>query len=394
MLENNKQDFTKKVIDFLVDDLFLLWRINPTRELNEYWDNFIRKNPQLENQFRQAITEIDQIRSKSHSLSQAQLQVKEKIEYRLLSYKNRKKRIVYYVSAAAAIALLLIISTLFILNQSDYRTEKIMVLGNTVQDNEIQLFTGDEVVNLNNNSTLNMSESGNSVIIQDSMSQKEIKLQDHTINKLIIPYGKRSSLILADGSKVWLNSGTEIEFPSVFASKTREIKVKGEIYIEVSKRKEPFIVHTFNSQIQVFGTSFNVSAYEDEERESVVLVEGSIQVKSNANNASLILSPGQMAEISAGNIKSKEVDVSEYIGWKDGFMQFNKVPLDEVLRKVGRYYNVEFRYNEEIDLLGKTCSGKLFLSENIDDVLQSFTNITLLNYEKQSDHIIYIIKER
>ncbi len=394
MLENNKQDFTKKVMNFLVDDLFLLWRINPTRELNEYWDNFIRKNPQLENQFRQAITEIDQIRSKSHSLSQAQLQVKEKIEHRLLSYKNRKKRIVYYVSAAAAIALLLIISTLFILNQSDYRTEKIMVLGNTVQDNEIQLFTGDEVVNLNNNATLNMSESANSVIIQDSLSQKEIKLQDHTINKLIIPYGKRSSLILADGSKVWLNSGTEIEFPSVFASKTREIKVKGEIYIEVSKRKEPFIVHTFNSQIQVFGTSFNVSAYEDEERESVVLVEGSIQVKSNANNASLILSPGQMAEISAGNIKSKEVDVSEYIGWKDGFMQFNKVPLDEVLRKVGRYYNVEFRYNEEIDLLGKTCSGKLFLSENIDDVLQSFTNITLLNYEKQSDHIIYIIKER
>lgn len=393
MLENNKQDFTKKVIDFLVDDLFLLWRINPTRELNEYWDNFIRKNPQLENQFRQAITEIDQIRSKSHSLSQAQLQVKEKIEHRLLSYKNRKKRIVYYVSAAAAIALLLIISTLFILNQSDYRTEKIMVLGNTVQDNEIQLFTGDEVVNLNNNSTLNMSESGNSVIIQDSMSQKKIKLQDHTINKLIIPYGKRSSLILADGSKVWLNSGTEIEFPSVFASKTREIKVRGEIYIEVAKRKEPFIVHTFNSQIQVFGTSFNVSAYEDEERESVVLVEGSIQVKSNANNASLILSPGQMAEISAGNIKSKEVNVSEYIGWKDGFMQFNKVPLDEVLRKVGRYYNVEFKYSEEIDLLGKTCSGKLFLSENIDDVLQSFTNITLLNYEKQSDHIIYIKKE-
>ena len=178
------------ILDFLVDDLFLLWRINPTRELNEYWDNFIRKNPQLENQFRQAITEIDQIRSKSHSLSQAQLQVKEKIEHRLLSYKNRKKRIVYYVSAAAAIALLLIISTLFILNQSDYRTEKIMVLGNTVQDNEIQLFTGDEVVNLNNNSTLNMSESGNSVIIQDSMSQKKIKLQDHTINKLIIPYGK------------------------------------------------------------------------------------------------------------------------------------------------------------------------------------------------------------
>lgn len=390
MLENNKPDFTKKAMDFLSDDLFLLWRIDPTRELNEYWDSFIRKNPQSENQFRQAIMEIDQIRLKSHSLSQTQLHVKEKIEQLLLSYKNKKKKIVYYFSAAAAIALLLIISTLFLFNRSDHQTGKIMVLGNTKPNNEIQLLTGGEVVSLSNNSTLNMSETGRSVIIQDSLSQKEIKLQEHTMNKLIVPYGKRSSLILADGSKVWLNSGTEIEFPSIFTRKTREIKVSGEIYIEVFKRKESFIVHTLNSQIQVFGTSFNVSAYDDEEEESVVLVEGSVQVKINANNASLILSPSQMAEISGGNIKRRKVDVSEYISWKSGFMQLNKVPLDEVLRKVGRYYNVEFRYADNINLAGKTCSGELFLSEDITDVLKSFTDMTTLNYEKQSINIITI----
>lgn len=391
MLGNNKPDFIEKNIDFLSDDLFLLWRIDPTQELNEYWDNFIRKNPQLENQFRQAIMEIDQIRSKSHSLSQAQLQVKEKIEQRLLSYKNKKKKTVYYFSAAAAIALLLIISTVFILNRSDFRTEEIMVLGSTVPNNEIQLLAGGEVVSLNNNSILNMSETGNSVIIQDSLSQKEIKLQEHTLNKLIIPYGKRSSLILADGSKVWLNSGTEIEFPSIFVGKTREIKVSGEIYIEVAKHKEAFVVHTLNSQIQVFGTSFNVSAYEDEEKESVVLVEGSVQVKNVNSNTLLVLSPSQMAEIENNHITSKTVNSSEYISWKNGFMQLNKTPLNEVLIKIGRYYNVEFLYSENMSIYDKTCSGKLFLSDDIQDVLTAFTDMTLLNYEKDNN-IIYIKK--
>ncbi len=391
MLENNNSDFTKKAIDFLSDDLFLLWRIDPTRELNEYWDSFIKKNPQLENQFRQAIMEFGQIRSKSYPLSQAQLHVKEKIEQRLLSYKKKKKRIVYYFSAAAAIALLLMISTVFLINRGDYRTEELMVLGNTEPNNEIQLLAGNEVVNLNNNSTLNMSEAGSSIIIQDSLSQKEIKLQEHTINKLIIPYGKRSSLILADGSKVWLNSGTEIEFPSIFAHETREIKISGEIFIEVQKQNKPFIINTPNSSIQVLGTSFNISAYKDDTKETVVLVQGSVHVKNTRSNAVITLSPNQMAEIENDNITAKVVNISEYISWKNGFMQLNKTPLDEVLRKIGRYYNVEFRYSENADIHNKTCSGKLFLSDDIQDVLTAFTDMTLLNYEKNNE-IIYIKK--
>lgn len=388
MLENNNPEFTKKVMDFLSDDLFLLWQINPTHELNEYWEDFIRKNPQSAYHLEEAIKELDHIRSKSHSLSEAQLYVKEKIEQRLLSYKNRRK-IAYYFSAAAAVILLLIISTMFFINQNEDQTEEVLIVGNIVENNEIQLLSGGEVVNVNNNSLLNMSETGTSLIIQDSLSQKEIKLKEHITNKLIIPYGKRSSLILADGSKVWLNSGTEIEFPSNFTSTTREIKVSGEIYIEVAKGDKAFIVHTPTSQIQVFSTSFNVTAYIDDEKESVVLVEGSVRVKSSTD-ATLTLSPNQMAEITGGKIHSKKVNASEHISWKSGFLQLNKVPLDEVLRKIGRYYNVEFQYPGSINLESKTCSGKLFLSEDITDVLKSFTDMTTLNYEKQSNNIINI----
>lgn len=390
MLEHNNQSFNEKLMIFLGDDLFLRWRINPTRKLDEYWESFIQKNPELEKQFRQAILEFDEIRSRSLPLSEARLQVKEKIEQSYLSYKNKRRRIVHAISAAAAVGLLLIVSTLFFINRNNYQPDKILTLGNTVTDNEIQFFSGGEVLNLSNNSTLSLSGSGNSVIIQDSLSRKEVKLQEHTLNKLVIPYGKRSSLVLADGSKVWLNSGTEMEFPSTFRGSTREIRVSGEIYIEVAKTREPFIVHTLYSRVEVLGTSFNINAYEEESKESVVLVEGSVAVKSKISNTSLVLSPHQMAEISEGNIVGKTVNISEYISWKEGFMQFNKAPLDEILRKIGRYYNVEFNYPESIDLAGETCSGKLYLFEDITDILESFSDITLLNYEIQPDNIIYI----
>ena len=392
MLENDKPNFSKSSKAFLSDDLFLLWRISPTHELTEYWENFLRRNPHLENQFQQAILEFDEIRSKTRPLSEAHLEIKKKIGQSLLSLKNKRKSVIYYFSAAVAVAILLIISTIFFINRSNYQSDEILVLGNTVSNNEIQFFLGEEVINLNNNSILNLSDSESSVIIKDSLSQKKIKLQEHSINKLIIPYGKRSSLILADGSKVWLNSGTQIEFPSIFPKTIREIKVIGEIYIEVAKRKESFIVHTPNSQVQVYGTSFNVSAYENDDEESVVLVEGSVQVKSNVSNASVILSPNQIAKIAEGNIKSKTVDISEHVSWKSGFMKLNKVPLDEVLIKIGRYYNIEFRYAANVDLSGKTCSGKLFLSEDLSDILKSFTNMTTLNYEKQPNNIITIKK--
>ncbi len=395
MAENDKKSPTKnRDKDFLSDDLFLYWRTNPTRELNEYWKRFSRRHPSLDHDFHQAITELDEILATSHQLTQSQLEVRERIEKSLRAYRFRRKKLIYYCSAAAATLLLVIGSALFFMtdrNNIVEPQEKLLTLGSISSENEIQLLMSDgNHMNLHNNSTINLSEEGSSLIIRDSVSQRKIKIEEQTTNKLITPYGKRSSLILADGSKVWLNSGTEIEFPSVFSDKGREIRISGEIFIDVAKQGKPFLIHTLHSQIEVFGTSFNVSAYEEERRESVVLVEGSVKVKSNTGNTSVVLSPNQMAEIEDGRIKSKTVDVSEYISWKNGFIRFNKTPIDEVLRKVARYYNVEFRYNENLLLNTKTCSGNLFLSDDIKDVLKAFTDITLLNYEKTDDKTIHV----
>ncbi len=387
MIRNFNPKSSKEVIKFLNDDLFIYWRVESSKELDDYWKNYISKNNHLRNDYYNAIKEFESIKSfKTEDLKNKEL-VKLRIEESIKIYKKKTRNFYFSISAIAATLLILVTSTILTINFRNNATQE-LVVGKITQNNEIQLYAGKQVVNINNNSTLDFSQSSNTTIIQDSLSQKSIQLADNKINKLVVPFGRRSTIILADGSKVWLNSGTEIEFPSDFKGNTREIKIKGEIFIDVVKQNQSFIIHTPQSQIKVFGTSFNVSAYTDEAKESVVLVEGSVQIQSRS--AKLLLSPNQLAEIENGNIKSQNVNVSDYISWKSGFMQLNKMPLDEVLRKIGRYYNVEFRYNEDLKISDKTCSGKLFLSDDIRDVLKAFTEMTLLKYEEESDKIINI----
>jgi ferric-dicitrate binding protein FerR (iron transport regulator) len=185
---------------------------------------------------------------------------------------------------------------------------------------------------------------------------------------------------------VYLNSGTEMDFPSTFANHSREIWVEGEIFIDVAhQRGTPFVIHTPNSEIIVYGTSFNVTSYSDESRESVVLVNGSVEVKSM--NSSIRLKPNEMAVIENGALMRKEVDVSAYISWKKGYLQLSKTPLNEVLQQIGRYYNVEFRYPHNLSLGERTCSGKLYLSDNLEDVLKAFSKLTFLTYEINKETI-------
>ena len=162
--------------------------------------------------------------------------------------------------------------------------------------------------------------------------------------------------------------------------------MEGEIFIDVVQlRNTPFTIHTPNSEIIVYGTSFNVSSYSDEKSESVVLVNGSVEVKSE--HSALLLKPNEMALIEDGAVMRKQVDVSEHISWKNGYLQLSQTPLDEVLKKIGRYYNVEFRYLSDLKLPDKTCSGKLYLSDNLEDVLKAFSKLTFLTYEINKETI-------
>jgi ferric-dicitrate binding protein FerR (iron transport regulator) len=376
--------------DFLCDDLFVYWRIHPTAELTSFWEKYISRNKHCRESFLAAIAIFDEIHQQHDSFLPDEASVNRQLQDRINQFRKKKLRRVY-MSSAAAILLLALITALYTTTRkgSTFSGKQIASIGEVMNQDKVQLITGNRVVDMENNATVQLTEKENA-LIRDSLSRKEIDLKKNQTNKLIVPFGKRSSVILADGSAVYVNSGTELDFPSVFTGQTREIGVKGEIFIDVAKQNHPFIIHTPKSQITVYGTSFNVSSYTDEKNESVVLVEGSVHIKSD--QSSLMLKSGEMAEVNNGNILRKEVDVMEYISWKNGYMQLNKNSLTEVLKKIGRYYNVEFNYEATLNLKDQTCSGKLFLSENFDDVLQSFSKMTFLQYNKTGDRIIYIQK--
>jgi ferric-dicitrate binding protein FerR (iron transport regulator) len=258
-------------------------------------------------------------------------------------------------------------------------------------EEEVYIISGEHKTNLTNNSELNFTHDKNVVITDSTKSQQELKLATASMNKLVVPFGRRSNLILADGTKVFINSGTKVDFPSKFIGDKREITVNGEVYIEVKKdASKPFIIHTNSMNVEVYGTSFNISDYDDDITKTVVLVEGSIGVKTAGRETKL--KPNRKLEVTNGKITEETVDVSEYICWTKGIMEFNETPVSEILKKVGRYYNVEFENSPDISLNDKTYSGKLFLSNNLDSVMVSISLLSSTKYSRE-DNIIHISKK-
>ncbi|MBF6627449.1 MAG: FecR domain-containing protein [Proteiniphilum sp.] len=372
--------------DFLCDDLFIYWRTHPSEKLDLYWEAYLRANEEQRDEFYRAVAEFDNLKVVNDAYLLNEVALKKLIDHRIQVSKRNKLR-TFYTSLSAAVLLLAVITTLFFIGRKTENPElSFASIGQVMNDSTVQLLAGGNVTDINNNATLDLSEKKNSAVIQDSLSQKEVTLDRNQTNRLIVPFGKRSSIVLADGSKVYLNSGTEMDFPSTFSNHSREIWVEGEIFIDVAhQRGTPFVIHTPNSEIIVYGTSFNVTSYSDESRESVVLVNGSVEVKSM--NSSIRLKPNEMAVIENGALMRKEVDVSAYISWKKGYLQLSKTPLNEVLQQIGRYYNVEFRYPHNLSLGERTCSGKLYLSDNLEDVLKAFSKLTFLTYEINKETI-------
>ena len=155
----------------------------------------------------------------------------------------------------------------------------------TPDEGEIQLVLSDKLIPISGQeSQIEYDAKGtvavNSEKIADvSLNSANTSKRLSEFNQLIVPNGKRSTLILEDGTKLWVNAGSRIVYPVTFADKKREIYVNGEVFLEVTPdKKRPFIVKTKEIDVQVLGTSFNVMAYETDESSSVVLVTGAVQV--------------------------------------------------------------------------------------------------------------------
>lgn len=369
---------TEKIQDgcnFLQNEDFIRWRLFQTKESEDYWVTFRKQNPHLEEALQEAIRQFNTLEINKHHLSEKDKQNIYRSVLQHVSYHNRR-RLMVRISSVAAVLMIAMLSVLFITQKKEDRGEQQLwendvIVGKALPEEEIYLIYAGKKINLAQNSHIGLTVDGKAVITDSTTSMKELILDKSELNKLVVPYGKRSNLTLSDGTEVWLNSGTQLDFPSEFNGKTREINVDGEIFIDVAHNmKIPFIVHAQDMDILVQGTSFNISAYSDEQRKTVVLVEGKVNIgKGNTHLAELL--PNEKIDITGNNIQKESVEVSEYISWKKGMLEFNATPISEILKKIGRYYNVQFDSTSDIKLNDQTCSGKLFLSNNLDSVMRS-----------------------
>ena len=206
---------------------------------------------------------------------------------------------------------------------------------------------------------------------QDSLADGATKeIGYNTVN---VPYGGTYTVELCDGTKVYLNSGTTLEFPSRFDGKVRSVILKGEAYFDVARNvSKPFVVEVDEMKVKVLGTSFNVKSYVDEPGVYTTLVEGSVAILRDGQPEKKI-KPGEQAYYNkgVGTLSIAEVDVKEFTSWKDGLFYFKDIALEEILRIVSRWYDLEVFYMNQ-GAKSVIYSGKLPMYSSVEDVLRKF----------------------
>jgi transmembrane sensor len=167
-------------------------------------------------------------------------------------------------------------------------------------------------------------------------------------NTMSTPNGRQYSLVLADGSKIWLNAASSVTFPTNFPGKERKISISGEAYLEVAHDpSKPFLVSANGVEVEVLGTKFNINAYGDEEATKATLLEGGIKIR--AGRAEGILRAGQEAEIRQGGLKiTSGVDPDGVIAWKEGLFNFEHSDINKILREFARWYDIDVQYDGSI----------------------------------------------
>ena len=250
---------------------------------------------------------------------------------------------------AAVIVLFVSIGIFWLVNEEKQEVENVAVVKIEHGSMKAQLVLANgEKVDLRPETSLQLEEVGGTRILtsdnrikysgKDSLAGQSTEVK---YNTLIVPRGGEFSLELADGTRVWLNAESRLRYPVAFTGKERKVEMEGEVYFEVAKNKEkPFIVTVNGVDIRVLGTSFNVSAYQEDV--VTTLVEGKVQLKKG--NEQVILSPNQQAIWSDDEFRVKQVDARNFVLWKERVFYFEDVDLETILDDMARWYNVNIFY--------------------------------------------------
>lgn len=374
--------------------LFFKWVYQPSPEIDTYWAHFLEQHPddaKVISEFKAGFQK--HLRYKQHVLSDGEkkelaLKILKQIE--LKDKQSRKGRVVKLMMryAAVAIVFLLIGAGLshYFYNQAERFSELTAPVNPNLQIPTLILDDKEEIALNPGESNLQYSEKGE-ITVDNKQITKEEPREEVKTNTLVIPYGNRSNITLADGTKVWLNAGSRLIYPSRFVDREREVFLVGEAYFDVAKNAEqPFVVRTPDIEVEVLGTQFNISAYPEENVVQTVLTEGSIELgwtNSSIFDQRMKVVPGQLVVANKAEKETKvyTVNTNYYTSWKEGYLTFSNSDLNRVVKKLERYYNIHFRYEDPLDGMMK-ISGKLDVSNSKDEVFKYMSSLTGLNFTK------------
>lgn len=287
-------------------------------------------------------------------------------QHEKMTWLNGRK---YWQYAAAAI-LLLCAGTFWLVNKPTNQ----QALAENIVKQDVPAGSNGAILTFDNGKTIVIDTVKNGTTVsQMSKNADAITVKGETVEyaTLSTPRARQQQLTLADGTKVWLNAASSIRFPNKFIGSERVVEVTGEVYFEVvHNAKQPFKVKVANQTIEDIGTSFNISAYGNEQLVTTTLVEGKIQLSSAKSSKPVVLSPNEQVKATMdGQIKSVDAnaDVALATAWKNGQQTFKQASLATIMRQVERWYNVDVVY--EIDVpnnltfTGEGISRQVNLSE-------------------------------
>ncbi|WPQ63373.1 DUF4974 domain-containing protein [Chitinophaga sancti] len=218
---------------------------------------------------------------------------------------------------------------------------------------------------------------------QNSLTYDAGKNNSYKLATLTIPVGKDYKITLGDGSNVWLNSTTKMQFPLNFTDHSRDIYIDGEAYIEVAKDTKPFVVHLPGSTVQVLGTAFNVNSY-DKGNIQVALVSGSVKV--NANNDTVQLKPGDELTLKFSALNITPFDEQNLLSWRQGIYFFNNSPVSQIIKVLTRWFSNEIVIDNP-DRNNIRFTGMINRNEPIDNSLDLLKSTNEFDYYKKGDTI-------
>ena len=222
----------------------------------------------------------------------------------------------------------------------------------------------------------------------------EVEAAAPVYNQITIPRSGEYKVTLGDGTQVWINSESSLRYPQTFSDTERRVYLKGEAYFSVTKNEGiPFIVETDEQTVTVLGTEFNISAYPDERKVLTTLLSGSVSVAAGGNDCEKILVPGQQLHLdnTTRQFSVKKIDMAEVSAWREGYFVIEDQTLEEVVRKLSRWYDVDFVFESE-KAREMVFKGSIPKYENLDEVLNVIQTVSPVKFTFNGNDIMIKIE--